>query len=179
MGLIPGQGAKILHATQCGQTIKNKVMGKSCRLLEKLQKILQRFIFILHPDSSEFSSVQFSLSVMSNSLRPHGLQHTRLPCPSPTPGACSNSCPSSQWCPQPSHPLSSTSPLAFSLSQHQGLFQWVSSLCQVSKVLELQHNVSVSPCSLGVYSLHTHTHARACRFQNYLGISCKHNATYS
>ena len=42
-------------------------------------------------------SVQFSHSVMSNSLRPHGLQHTRLPCPSPTPGAYSNSCPSSQW----------------------------------------------------------------------------------
>ena len=35
---------------------------------------------------------------MSNSLRPHGLQHTRLPCPSPTPGACSHSCPSSWWC---------------------------------------------------------------------------------
>ena len=42
--------------------------------------------------------VQFSHSVVSNSLRPHGLQHARLPCPSPTPGACSNSCPSSQWC---------------------------------------------------------------------------------
>ena len=40
-----------------------------------------------------FSSVQFSCSVMSNSLWPHGLQHTRLPCPSPTPRACSNSCP--------------------------------------------------------------------------------------
>ena len=43
-------------------------------------------------------SVQFSWSVMSDSLRPHGLQHTRLPCPSPTPGACSNSCPLSWWC---------------------------------------------------------------------------------
>ena len=41
---------------------------------------------------------QFSRSVMSDSLQPHGLQHTRLPCPSPTPEACSNSCPSSQWC---------------------------------------------------------------------------------
>jgi len=40
---------------------------------------------------------QFSHSVVSNSLRPHGLQHTRLPCLSPTPGACSNSCPLSQW----------------------------------------------------------------------------------
>ena len=38
-------------------------------------------------------AVQFSCSVVSYSLRPHGLQHTRLPCPSPTPGACSNSCP--------------------------------------------------------------------------------------
>ena len=45
-----------------------------------------------------FSSVQFSHSVMFDSLRPHGLQHTRLPCPSPTPRAFSNSCPSSQWC---------------------------------------------------------------------------------
>ena len=41
--------------------------------------------------------VQFSLSVMSDSLQPHGLQHARFPCPSPTPRACSNSCPSSWW----------------------------------------------------------------------------------
>ena len=44
------------------------------------------------------ASAQFSSSVVSNSLWPHGLQHTRPPCPSPTPRACSNSCPSSQWC---------------------------------------------------------------------------------
>ena len=43
-------------------------------------------------------SVQFSLSVMSHSLPSHGLQHIRSPCPSPTPRACSNSCPSSRWC---------------------------------------------------------------------------------
>ena len=55
-------------------------------------------------------SVQFSHSVMSNSLWPHGLQHTRLPCPSPTPGACSNSCPSSWWC----HPTISFSVIPFS-----------------------------------------------------------------
>ena len=54
--------------------------------------------------------VQFSHSVTSNSLQPHGLQHTRLPCPSPTPEACSNSCPSSQWC----HPTSSSSVVPFS-----------------------------------------------------------------
>ena len=53
---------------------------------------------------------QFSHSVVSNSLWPHGLQHTRLPCPSPTLGACSNSCPSSQWC----HPTISSSVISFS-----------------------------------------------------------------
>ena len=143
---------------------------------------------------------QFSHSVVSNSWWPHGLQHSRLPCSSPTPGVCSDSCPLSQWChptiscsvlftlhdghdvilqlssvaqscptlcnlrdcstpgfpvhhqlpepaqihvhwvgdaSQPSHPLSSPSP-AFNLSQHQGLFKWVSSLHQVAKGLELQ-----------------------------------------
>ena len=49
--------------------------------------------------------LQFSHSVVSNSLWPHGLQHTRLPCSSPTPEACPNSCPSSQWC----HPTISSS----------------------------------------------------------------------
>ena len=45
-----------------------------------------------------FSSVQFSCSVVSDSLWPHGLWHARPPCPSPTPGVYSNSCPSSHWC---------------------------------------------------------------------------------
>ena len=72
-------------------------------------------------------SVQFSRSVVSDSLRPHGLQHARPPCPSPTPGVCSNSCPLSLWCHPPSHSLLSPSPPTFSLSQHQGLFKWVSS----------------------------------------------------
>ena len=46
----------------------------------------------------QFSSVQFSCSVVSDSLRPHELQHTRLPCPSPTPGSYTNSCLLSGWC---------------------------------------------------------------------------------
>jgi len=53
---------------------------------------------------------KFSPSVISDSLQPRGLQHTRLPCPSPSPGACSNSCPSSQWC----HPTISSSVVLFS-----------------------------------------------------------------
>ena len=55
-------------------------------------------------------SVQFSHSVVSDSLRPHELQHARSPCPSPTPGVYSNSCPSSRWC----HPAISSSVVPFS-----------------------------------------------------------------
>ena len=76
-------------------------------------------------------------SVMSNSSQPHGLQHTRLLHPSPSPELAQTHV---HWVGddiQPSHPLSSSSP-AFKLSQHQGLFQWVSSWQQVAKVLELQ-----------------------------------------
>ena len=53
------------------------------------------------------SSVQFSRSVMSDSLRPHGLQHARLPCPSLSSTVCWNSYSLGRWCIQPSHPLSS------------------------------------------------------------------------
>ena len=55
-------------------------------------------------------SAQFSHSVVSDSLQPHGLQHARLPCPSPTPGVYSNSCPLSWWC----HPAISSSVVHFS-----------------------------------------------------------------
>ena len=71
-------------------------------------------------------------------LQPHGLQHTRLPCPSLSPGVCSNSCPLSRCC----HPTMSSSVTPFSSclhsSQPQSLFQWVSSLHHVGKVLQLQ-----------------------------------------
>ena len=58
-------------------------------------------LFFVHPSvcrQSLPSFPQFSYWVVSDSLRPHGLQNARLPCPSPTPGACSNSCPLSWWC---------------------------------------------------------------------------------
>ena len=60
--------------------------------------------------SVQFSSVQFSRSVVSDSLWPHESQHTRSPCPSPTPGVHSNSYPSSQWC----YPAISSSVISFS-----------------------------------------------------------------
>ena len=59
---------------------------------------------------NNFFSVQFSRSVVSNSLQPHILQYLQLPCPSPAPRVCSNSCPSSQWC----HPTISSSVVPFS-----------------------------------------------------------------
>ena len=91
-----------------------------------------------------YSSVQFSGSVAFNSLWPHGLQHTRLPCPLPTPRVYSNSC---HWVGdaiQPSHPLSSLSPPAFNLSQNQGLFRWVSPLIRGPKYWSFSFSISPS-----------------------------------
>ena len=78
---------------------------------------------------------QFSHSVVSNSLRPHGLQHTRLPCLyHQLPELAQTHAPQVSDGIQKSHPLSSPPP-ALSLSQHQGLFQWVSSSYQVAKYI--------------------------------------------
>ena len=81
-------------------------------------------------------SVQFSHSVVSDSLWPHESQHSRPPCPSPTPRVHSNSCPSSRWC----HPdiSSSVVPLSSCPQSSQGLFQWVNSLHEMAKVLQFQ-----------------------------------------
>ena len=80
------------------------------------------------------SLLLFSRSVVSSSLQSHGLQHARLPCPSLSPAVCPNSCSLSRWC----HPTISSSvtpsPPALNLSQHQSLFQWVSSSHGVAKV---------------------------------------------
>ena len=108
--------------------------GKKKKYWESIAKLVAKLVNVL-------SSVQFSCLVMSDSLWPHGLQQARLPCPSPTPGASSNSCPSSPWC----HPTISSPVIPFFSHLQsflaQGLFKWVSSLHQVAKVLEflLQH----------------------------------------
>ena len=65
---------------------------------------------VVHIHNGIFSSVQFSCSVVSDSLRSHELQHARPPCPSPTPGVHSDSRPSSQWC----HPAIASSVIPFS-----------------------------------------------------------------
>ena len=84
------------------------------------------------------SSVQFSRSVVSDSLRPRESQHARPPCPSQLPEFTQTHVHGVSDSIQPSHPLSSPSPPAPNPSQHQSLFQWVNSLHEVAKVLEFQ-----------------------------------------
>ena len=78
---------------------------KICR-----QYIGEGLLEFLGKSGEDLYSVQFSCSVMSDSLRRHESQHSRLPCPSPSPGVCPNPCPSSQWC----HPTISNSVIPFS-----------------------------------------------------------------
>ena len=92
----------------------------------------------IHNKSNTLRSHQISHSVVSDSLRPRESQHARPPCPSPTPGVHQTHVHQVSDAIQPSHPLSSPSPLAPNPSQHQSLFQWVNSLHEVAKVLESQ-----------------------------------------
>ena len=87
-------GSKISADGDCNHEIKG------CLLLSR--KVMTKLV--------QFSSVQFSHSVMSDSLQPHKPQHTRPPCPSPTPGVHLNPCPLSRWC----HPTISSSVIPFS-----------------------------------------------------------------
>ena len=116
-------------------TMENSAVLKSNTLFSNLIKTNTFFFLYLF---CIFSSVQFSHSVVSNSLQPNETQHARPPCPSPTPGVHPNPCPLNRWC----HPtISSTvfpSSPSLNLCQHQGLFKWVSSSHQVAKVLEFQ-----------------------------------------
>ena len=85
-------------------------MAKAGIILWKSISVLLLAITFISFHTLDHLSVQFSLSVVSDSLWPHGLQHARLPCSSPTPGVHSNSHPSSRWC----HPAISSSVIPFS-----------------------------------------------------------------
>ena len=90
---------------------------------------------------------QFSHSVVSNSLWPHGLQHSRLPCSLPTPGVCSNSCPSSQWC----HPTISSSVVPFSCFQSipaSGSFQMSPFFASGGQSIGVSASASVFPMNI-------------------------------
>ena len=92
--------------------------------------------------------VQLSCSVISDSLRPHGLQHTRLPCPLPTPGAYSNSCPLSQLC----HSNISSSVIPFSSRLHSfpasGSFPISQFLTSGGQRIRISASTSVLPMNI-------------------------------
>ena len=123
-------------------------------------------------------SVQFSCSVVSNSLRPHVLQHARPPCPSPTPEFTQTHV---HWVGdaiQPSHPLSFLSPPAFNLSQHQGLSKESVLHIRWSKYWSFSFNISPSnehpgPISLLKINENIYPHK-----DFYLNLQCstKHNS---
>ena len=81
-----------------------------CMLENSYLRMNRRKHSCFNNSTLRFSSVQLSRSVVSDSLQPHESQHARPPCPSPTPGVHSDSCPSSQWC----HPAISSSVIPFS-----------------------------------------------------------------
>ena len=88
------------------------------------------------------SKTLFSCSIMFNCLQPHGLQNTRLPCPSPSSRACSNSCPSSQWC----HPTISSSvvPLSSCLQSFPASGSFLTSQLFISGGQSIEASVSAS-----------------------------------
>ena len=102
-------------------------------------------MWIVHLVKLLMHAALFSRSVVSSSLQPHGLQHVRPPCPSPTPRAYSNSCPLSQWC----HPTISSSvvPLSCHLQPFpsSGSFQMSQFFASVGKSIVISASASVLP----------------------------------
>ena len=103
-------------------------------------------------DSVQFSSVQFSRSVASYSLQPHGLQHPRPPCPSPTAGVYSNSCSMRWWC----HPtiLSSTVPFSSCLQSFpaSGSFSMSQFFTSGGQSIRVSVSASVLPMNIQDFS---------------------------
>ena len=100
----------------------------------------------------QFSSVQFSHSVVSNSLWPHGLQQVRLPCPSPTPGAYLNTCPLSRWC----HPTIPPSAIPFSSCLQSylasGSFRMSQFFTSSGQIIGVSASTSVFPVNIQGWS---------------------------
>ena len=104
--------------------------------------------YTLYDSNYMMFSVQFSFSGVSDSLWPHRLQHARLPCPSPTPGACTNSCPSSRWC----HPTISSCVVPFSSCLQSfpasGSFQMSQFFTSGGQNIEISASASVLPLNI-------------------------------
>ena len=110
--------------------------------------------FTTEPQEKPFLCLLFSHSVMSNSLQPHRLQHTRLPSPSPSSRACSNSCPSSWWC----HPTISSSIVSFSSCLQSfpasGSFPMSQFFASGAQSIRASASTSVLPVNIPVYYIY-------------------------
>ena len=126
---------KVYHKILIRSTINSRNMVPWSQQFKKTARV---FSWMIYSFCMSINSVQFSRSVVCDSLRPHELQHARTSCPTPPPGAHQNPCPLSRWC----HPTISSSAISFSSCPrsflHQGLFKWVSSMHEVAKELEFQ-----------------------------------------
>ena len=151
---------KVITRSKSRFPLSQLSQGFKCRLcsmlfnhmdLDQILDIIFSFEFNIYSCSIDllFDSVQFSSIAQScptlcepmDCSTPGFPVHHQLP-------VYSNSRPLSQWCIQPSHPLSSPSPPTFNLYQHQGLFKWVSSSHQVAKVLRVSVSTSVLPMNI-------------------------------
>ena len=135
-GATPWNGDR---ESRFGGKVRSWVLNKKKKKkkLSFKSSVISRSDGVWGPSLKE-KSFQFIHSVVSDSLQPHGLQHARLPCPSPTPGAYSNSCPSSRWC----HPAISSSVIPFSSCLQSfpasGYFQMSQFFASGGQILEFQ-----------------------------------------
>ena len=155
MGAIPGSE----RSPEEGMATHSKILAWRIPWTEELVGYSPQGHRVEHDwvTNIQFSWIEFSCSVMSDSLLLHGLQHARPPCPWPTPGAYSNSCPLTWWghdgdTIQPPHPLLSPSPPAPNPSQHQSFFQWVNSSHELAKILEFSFSIIPSKEHPGLIS---------------------------
>ena len=140
---IQAKFKKIQHCqtsftTNAKETSLGRKHQRRKRPAENKPRRIKKMIVRSNAPPKRHRLAQFSHSVMSNSLGPHGLQHASLPCPSPMPRACSNSCPLSQWC----HPTISSSVVLFSTSlqsfQASGSFPISQFFTSGGQILEFQ-----------------------------------------
>ena len=132
--------------------VEKFLYGISQALQSKLFWVKAAEKILILRNNSQFSSVLFVSSVVSNSLQPHGLQHARPPCPSPTPGVYSNSCPLSQWW----HPTISSSVVPFSSCPQSfpasGSFQMSQFFASGGQSIGVSALVSVLPTNIQDWS---------------------------
>ena len=162
-GLSPQTSASIYRAVHSPATsvlgnLGDKQVWGGSQAISVLGRTTALHLFSIHFYAAS-CSVQFSCSVVSDSLWPHGLQHARPPRPLPTPGACSNSCPLNCWC----RPTISSSVIPFSRLQSfpvSGSFPMSQSSPRVAKVLEFQLHVSTLKSTvMGMFTPQTSTNA--------------------